>query len=525
MSGKEPAAGSVGAAGTIGRIVLVVATLGVEYLLVSISVDARSVLARGGIWRGAAALGSLGPILLAIAGAFFLRRVDASWISPRTKRSALVLHIACAAVAGVLTPRVFSTDSQATPALLLAWLGLVMVASLALVHGLFRLHPRARRPLALASLGATGIGLAAWLAGQGSASLWDPLGPTTLRCVVALLRALGVPVVAEGNGLAVGDFAVDIAPVCSGYEGIGLAALLCAGFLFIARSELRFPRAFLLVPLASALAWLANVARIAALMVVGAHWSETLAIGGFHSKAGWLFFSAATVSLAMVARSSRFFSRTAESKWEHPLAPYVGPLVAVAASGLLTGALTEGLDWWYALRLAAAAIAIWRYRNVIMPATRLRMQSLPVLVGGAVAMLWIAVPAPAIPLAEVAQGHFSALPAWVRGAWILGRLAGTIVVVPLCEELAFRGYLLRRFVAAEFDSVAYARAGTVAILVSSLAFGLVHGRFAVAAVSGVAYAWLAKRSDGLGDAIVAHATTNAGLSIYVLASGNWGPWL
>jgi len=41
-----------------------------------------------------------------------------------------------------------------------------------------------------------------------------------------------------------------------------------------------------------------------------------------------------------------------------------------------------------------------------------------------------------------------------RLAWIALRLLGSVVVVPLVEELAFRGYLARRLTAAHFASVA-----------------------------------------------------------------------
>ena len=49
--------------------------------------------------------------------------------------------------------------------------------------------------------------------------------------------------------LSLGDFAVVVGPTCSGYEGIGLMTVFVAAFLAWFRDRLRFPAAFLLLPL------------------------------------------------------------------------------------------------------------------------------------------------------------------------------------------------------------------------------------------------------------------------------------
>ena len=43
-------------------------------------------------------------------------------------------------------------------------------------------------------------------------------------------------------------------------------------------------------------------------------------------------------------------------------------------------------------------------------------------------------------------------------------------------------------------------------------------------IAGVAYGLMAARRGQLGDAIVAHATTNAMLAAWVLAMGAWSLW-
>jgi CAAX prenyl protease-like protein len=97
------------------------------------------------------------------------------------------------------------------------------------------------------------------------------------------------------------------------------------------------------------------------------------------------------------------------------------------------------------------------------------------------------------------------------------------VIVPLAEELAFRGYLLRRIVRDDFWEVDLATASRhpLAVLGSSLVFGALHGAFIAGTLAGIAYALVLRRRGRLGDAIVAHAITNALLVVYTLVTGDW----
>ena len=98
-------------------------------------------------------------------------------------------------------------------------------------------------------------------------------------------------------------FDVEIAPACSGYEGMGLMLVLIGAFLLISRRSLRLPRALWLLPLGCLLAYLANAGRIAALILLGTHVSEEIALGGFHSRAGVLLFLA--VGFGLIGLSLR----------------------------------------------------------------------------------------------------------------------------------------------------------------------------------------------------------------------------
>jgi hypothetical protein len=84
-------------------------------------------------------------------------------------------------------------------------------------------------------------------------------------------------------------------------EGIGLISVFVAGYIWFCRRELRFPAALILLPIGVASIWFLNVVRIAALILIGG-WSPRVAIDGFHTVAGWLFYTVAACGIVVVSR-------------------------------------------------------------------------------------------------------------------------------------------------------------------------------------------------------------------------------
>jgi CAAX prenyl protease-like protein len=108
--------------------------------------------------------------------------------------------------------------------------------------------------------------------------------------------------------------------------------------------------------------------------------------------------------------------------------------------------------------------------------------------------------------------------------WLAVRIFGAVVTVPIAEELAFRGYLGRRLVDADFERVPFRTFTWLAFLGSSVLFGVMHGRWLAGTIAGMAYALVLYRRGELGDAISAHAITNALIAAYVLTTGAWTLW-
>lgn len=103
------------------------------------------------------------------------------------------------------------------------------------------------------------------------------------------------------------------------------------------------------------------------------------------------------------------------------------------------------------------------------------------------------------------------------------RLFGSAFVIAPAEELFFRSFLYRWIRDRNWTSVPLREFDMGAFLWSTALFALEHDRILVGAIAGAIYALVAIRVN-LAAAIVAHATTNLALGVYVLASGNWTFW-
>ena len=115
----------------------------------------------------------------------------------------------------------------------------------------------------------------------------------------------------------------------------------------------------------------------------------------------------------------------------------------------------------------------------------------------------------------------ASLSVWMAAIWIAVRAIGSVVLVPIVEEFAFRGYLARVLVSSRFESVGFGEFRWVAFIGSSLAFGVVHQRWMAAFLAGVVYALLMYRTKRLADPIAAHAASNAALMLWAVVAWQW----
>ena len=122
----------------------------------------------------------------------------------------------------------------------------------------------------------------------------------------------------------------------------------------------------------------------------------------------------------------------------------------------------------------------------------------------------------------------SSLPPGAKTDWIFlsFRVFGSAVLVPILEELFWRGWMMRWIIRSDFLNVPLGTFTRSSFWIVALLFASEHGPYwEVGLVAGIAYnGWLV-RTRNLADCILAHAATNAMLAGYVLACSQWQYWL
>ncbi len=353
-----------------------------------------------------------------------------------------------------------------------------------------------------------------------------PLSRVTLKLSQWMLGPFLPGLFAGFQDLTLGTdrFSVIVGPGCSGLEGLGLLLAFSALWLFLFHNELRLLRALLLVPVSVVLLFLLNAVRIAALVLIGNAGYPDIAIHGFHSQAGWITFIGVAFGMVVFANRFEWISRTAARRPDaaglSPTGDFLIPFLSLIAAGMVAQAFSGSFEWAYSLRLPAALAALLLCRSGYRAIDwRFGWQAL--VAGAAVFALWIFMDRSTSPmppaLASASEG--------VRIFWIVTRVLGATIAVPLAEELAFRGYLMRRLTAENFECISFVSVSLWAVLGSSVIFGITHGtRWIEGVAAGLIYGYISRRSGRLGDAVAAHALTNGLLACYVVAAGHWQYW-
>lgn len=370
---------------------------------------------------------------------------------------------------------------------------------------------------------ALGVGALTFAALPLSQNSWDALSAATLHLSHAILQIYEPAARMEADTylLGAGDFAVLVRAACSGYEGIALVLSMLGFYIFAFRRHLRFPHVLLLLPLGVAAIWISNALRLALLVSIGAHVSPQMALDGFHAQAGWVMFLAVTISLMALAHQMRFFRAAAPERGAKAdpaltlaaalLAPFAA-LMAARIGGAITGDL-----WIGAALIVLPTATLWFYRAPILRELQ-RIGWEPWAVGLLVGALWIATE----PAGESTLGAWLSQQAPGAGlAWLALRIFGFALIVPIAEELLFRGYLHRALIARRFETVSPGAFTWIAFLVTSLLFGAMHGRWLAGALAGAAFALTLYRAKTLSAPIAAHMAANGLIAGWAVAMRDW----
>jgi CAAX prenyl protease-like protein len=215
------------------------------------------------------------------------------------------------------------------------------------------------------------------------------------------------------------------------------------------------------------------------------------------------------------------------------VAPFAIFIVFIAVSSLVpetgTRQAAGDLRWLDVLRAAtvtAALIFFWRgYGELRVPSDVNPHQWLLVAgCGLAVFVAWIHFDDGWAVLGRTegfdptgADGEIRLTPAGLR-------LAESVLVVPVMEELFWRSFLLRWLDSRDFVSADPRRASPRAFALTAVLFASEHSLWFAGVIAGLLYNWLYTRTGSLWVAIASHAMTNGALGIWILATANWRLW-
>ena len=109
---------------------------------------------------------------------------------------------------------------------------------------------------------------------------------------------------------------------------------------------------------------------------------------------------------------------------------------------------------------------------------------------------------------------------------VAARFARLVIIVPLVEEIFWRGFLMRYLIREDFTSLPVGTFQWKSFAAVAVCFMLVHGMadWPAALLCGVIYNFVAVRTGSLGACVLAHGVTNLGLGLYIMTTRQWGFW-
>lgn len=429
----------------------------------------------------------------------------------------------------ILLPRIVTDPTGLNEAFPLIFAGLLVGGVLAGLSGVFwMLRPAAwwqwlaTAPVPIASV------LVIALLTPTLATIFNPLWWSLEILVVATFFGVAVLLTVTGNPVAMdperevigtGEFLVQVADTCSGIEGLALTTAFMGIYSVLMHGSLRQGRFWLFVwPAALVMSFVFNIFRITGLIAIGAYFSPELAVNGFHSFAGWLAFTVLSLIILVIVQAVPGLMhedvQTVDRSALPPLredrsAAFILPFLVFMLSGLVVNTFYSEPAIGYPIQAGAMLAALLWFRK---PFLDLEWRLDPVAIGSGVVIGvgWIVTAGASDPISGLAE-----MGAGVLAFWVIARIVGTSVLVPIVEEAFFRGYVMGLI----DDGTPVRR--VAAVVVTTAGFALLHGRYLEAGIAGLVFAWVALRKGRVADAIVSHAVANALIACAALAKGDW----
>jgi CAAX prenyl protease-like protein len=219
---------------------------------------------------------------------------------------------------------------------------------------------------------------------------------------------------------------------------------------------------------------------------------------------------------------------------KYPFLGFVAPFLVFILMLALKGFFPVGARWQYPIQVGVVSAVVLALSRPVL-SWRLVRPASSVFIGFLVFAIWVAPDQiwPSYrhqPLFEnsLTGSAKSSLAPPLRSDpfFLIFRILGTAVLVPVVEELFWRGWMMRYIINPDFRKVPLGSYSAPAFWITAVLFATEHGPYwEVGLIAGVIYNWWMLRTRNLMDCVLAHGVTNALLAIFVVGFGHWEFWL
>ena len=218
-----------------------------------------------------------------------------------------------------------------------------------------------------------------------------------------------------------------------------------------------------------------------------------------------------------------------------PALPWIGPFLLFMIWLALGPSLGIPQPWESVLRVGVLTIVLLTLSRDVVFSLRVRHLIPSVLRGVAVCALWV-LPDQLVPgwrehwlfQNQITGKVTTSIPADELSNLLVVtlRVMRAALLVPIIEELFWRGWLPRWLVNNNWQQVPLGTFTTFTFIATALLFASEHGPFwEVGLACGLIYNWWMWKTRSLGDLVLVHAVTNASLSGFVLVTGQYAYWM
>lgn len=354
-----------------------------------------------------------------------------------------------------------------------------------------------------------------------------PLKTTVFEGIYLLLNIYSNEVIYNFNKLELGttSFSIILKAGCSGIQGINLFILSSLMFYSLEKTNLTITKKKYLTFIAIGViaSVLLNILRISLLIMIGDLGYSEWALGSFHSHIG------ISISLVLIVifcgsinhfySKNQLFSTFSSFIYSNPVNPYILPFIILLSLSIFFKALTPSWDIWYPLKVIGMTFSLYIFKDYYKKLITINFNIVPLLLGILIALIWFLIPLPN-DKSDLKSTSFT-----FTIIWVIFKIIGSCFLIPIIEELAFRGFFLRFLIKVDFKNVQLGTFSLFSFILTSFIFGLLHQHFLAGIVSGALLNISLYYRKSIFDAIFSHMIANIIIALVVIIFGRWEYWL